>query len=500
MAIMAVLVAAELAAVAYTIGILSAVRAYVGGEGAWSKAQKDAIYYLTKYTYTHDEKDYQSYVDLLKIPLSDHQARLALNKKPIDIEAARQEFLKGNIHPDDIDGVIRLFLKFSNFYYLNKAIKAWEVGDQLLFELIKQGDKLHRAIISNKASPKEITENLNNIDQINKKLTENENEFSYTLGEGSRWIENMGFQLLLSIAIIVELTGIFLTILIGIKISKNIKAMNAIASKVGLADFSERVTIPSKDEIGQLATSFNTMIDKLDQHDKLKNEFIAVLSHELRTPLTSIKGSLDLLTDDMMCNLSAFNQQILLNLAKKNCEHLIRLINDLLDVEKIDSGHMEFLIKPLILNDLLKEATTANQPYGDHFHVKIKLIPSQENVTIEGDYDRLTQVLSNLISNAIKFSSPNKEVIISSALSKTQVEISVADNGPGIPIEFQTKIFQKFAQADPSLSRKHTGTGLGLNISKTIIERHGGTIFFKTKENQGTTFYFTLPIKQSEPK
>ena len=742
--IMAVLITAELAALTVTIKILSAVRAYVGGEGLWSKAQKNAIYYLTKYTYTHDEKDYQQYLDFLKIPLSDHQARIALKKNPIDYDSAKQGFSGGDVHADDIDGIIWLFNRFYRFYYINKAIKVWGQADDLLLELIQQGEKLHQSISTHQTSSIESAIQLENIDHLNNQLTAIENKFSYTLGEGSRWLENIIFKLLLSIAIIVEFTGILLTTLIGIRISRNIKVMNKIASKIGQSDFSERVNISSKDELGQLAMSFNTMIDELDQHDKkrqllekkfrsilesapdamvladqegaivminaqtekmfgypksevigkhvqlliperdnkehssdnhsyftklhprlmdpslelfgqrkdgkefpleislsfietdegilasaairdiserkcaeerfkkileampdaviminkngnivflnkqteqifgykkneligqqiekliptrfhthhpqirmnyftnpqnrlmgtdtelfglrkdgeefpveislnplhmkdemvavatvrdmterkkmdkLKNEFISVLSHELRTPLTSIKGSLDLLTTGMMSDLSALGSQTLLNLAKKNCERLVRLINDILDVEKIESGHMEFLFKPIILSDLLKEAVMANQPYGEHFQVKIKLLHYQENIIVDADYDRLIQVLSNLISNAIKFSPPAGEVTVSSTLHHNQVQVSVTDHGPGIPVAFQSKIFQKFAQADSTLSREHSGTGLGLNISKTIIERHGGSIFFKTKANQGTTFSFNLPIK-----
>lgn len=157
---------------------------------------------------------------------------------------------------------------------------------------------------------------------------------------------------------------------------------------------------------------------------------------------------------------------------------------------------MEFFFKPLDLNDLLKEVVDANQSYAAQFGVKLMLVLPQDTVIVVGDYDRLTQVLTNLISNGIKFSPLNGEVTISARIDPNQVQIAVTDNGSGIPEAFQSKLFQKFAQADPTLSRAHSGTGLGLNISKTIIERHGGSIFFKTKANEGTTFYFFLPIRQ----
>ncbi|MBI2785977.1 MAG: hybrid sensor histidine kinase/response regulator, partial [Legionella longbeachae] len=193
MAIMAVLITTELVALSFTIKILSAVRAYVGGEGLWSKAQKNGIHYLIKYAYTHNEKDYQRYLDFMKIPLSDHQARLALSKEPIDYNNARLGFLGGDIHKDDIDGIIWLFYRFNHIYYINKAIKIWAQGDELISELMQQGNKLHQSILIDHATSIDITKQLANIERLNDELTQVENDFSYTLGQASRWLENIIF-------------------------------------------------------------------------------------------------------------------------------------------------------------------------------------------------------------------------------------------------------------------------------------------------------------------
>ncbi len=268
MTIMAVLITTELVALNYTMDILSAVRAYVGGEGLWSKAQKNGAYYLVKYAYTFNEKDYQNFLNFMKVPLSDHQARLALNKNPIDYSAAREGFIGGNIYPDDVDGIIWLFHRFNRVYYINKAINVWAKGDLLLSEFIQQGDRLHQSISTHHATSMDVTKQLANIDKLNDELTVVENEFSYTLGLASRWLEDKIFKLLISIAITVEFTGILLTILTGFKISRDINAMNKIASKVAKSDFSERINISSKDEMGRLAISFNKMIDELDKHNK----------------------------------------------------------------------------------------------------------------------------------------------------------------------------------------------------------------------------------------
>ena len=270
MTIMAVLITTELAALNYTMKILSAVRTYVGGEGLWSKAQKNGAYYLIKYSYTFNESDYQNYLNFMKIPLSDHQARLALSKNPIDYNAARLGFLGGGIYPEDIDGIIWLFQRFNSVYYINKAIKIWSNADVLLKEFIQQGDKLHQSISANHLSPNDLAQLLMNIGRLNNELTVVENEFSYTLGQASRWIEHVVFKVLIGIAVTVELTGILLTMIIGLKISRNVMAINKVAIKVAKSDFTERINTSSKDEIGQLAVSFNAMIDALDKHEKLQ--------------------------------------------------------------------------------------------------------------------------------------------------------------------------------------------------------------------------------------
>lgn len=265
MAIMAVLITTELVALSFTIKIFSAVRAYVGGEGLWSKAQKDSAYYLIKYAYTRDEQDYQLYLHFLKVPLSDHQARLALIKNPMDYDGARQGFLGGRIHPDDIDGIIWFFSTFNRIYYIDKAIKIWTQGDSLMNEFLQQGKQLYLSISTHHVTASEIETQLSRIDNLNTELTAVEDEFSYTLGEASRWLENIIFKLLISLAVTVEFTGIFLTIMISLEISRNINAMNKVAKKIGKFDFSERVIVSSHDEIGQLAVSFNTMINELEK-------------------------------------------------------------------------------------------------------------------------------------------------------------------------------------------------------------------------------------------
>ncbi|MCE0722438.1 MHYT domain-containing protein [Legionella resiliens] len=236
-------------------------------------------------------------------------------------------------------------------------------------------------------------------------------------------------------------------------------------------------------------------ITDLKQTEKLKNEFVSIVSHELRTPITSIRGSLGLLVGGVM---GEFPEKVkkLLEIANNNCERLLLLINDILDIEKIEAGKMDFELKTTNLNKIIAESIEVNKIYGDKFGVKIELIPPNKDYLVTVDSDRLMQVLTNLISNACKFSYENEKVILRMKQIDASVRVSISNKGKGISPEFQPRIFQKFSQGDASTTRGKGGTGLGLNISKTIIEKLGGTLNFESNPNDLTTFYFDLPISQ----
>lgn len=250
---------------------------------------------------------------------------------------------------------------------------------------------------------------------------------------------------------------------------------------------------PIRDKKGKIigVSSITRDMTERNKVEKMKNEFLSIVSHELRTPLTSIRGSLGLLASEKICVLTGKAKR-LIEIANNNCERLVRLINDILDIEKIEAGKMEFQFKLLDLNKLTQECIEANYQFAAKYNVNIEFFSSSQQM-IRGDYDRLTQVITNLLSNAIRYS-PQDEVVKIQIIDKgDMVRFSIIDHGPGIPTDFQDKIFGKFTQADSSPTRKISGTGLGLNISKSIIEKHGGTISFISKPGQGATFYFDLP-------
>jgi PAS domain S-box-containing protein len=227
--------------------------------------------------------------------------------------------------------------------------------------------------------------------------------------------------------------------------------------------------------------------------ERLKDEFVSTVSHELRTPLTSISGSLGLLLGQQGGKLPEAATR-LLEIAHKNSQRLIRLINDILDIEKIESGRLVFNLSQVQVRPLVEQAIEANRGFAEGYGVRIGLDAASVDGEVNADPDRLTQIVTNLLSNAIKFSPADEEVLVKVETHGEVVCITVRDHGSGIPSEFKPHIFGKFAQADATSSRQREGTGLGLSIVKQIVERFGGEVDFVDAPDRGTIFKVTLPV------
>lgn len=232
-------------------------------------------------------------------------------------------------------------------------------------------------------------------------------------------------------------------------------------------------------------------IVKLRELDRLKADFVSTVSHELRTPLTSMRGALGLLLSGKMGELPARGRD-LLQIAMTNTERLIRLINDILDIEKIDAGKVSMRRERLRLRPVVESTLTGLEAFARDARVTLRLV-SDADVEVFGDADRLVQVFTNLVSNAVKFSPPGATVDVSIVPSGDAVSVQVRDRGPGIPEEFAPRIFGRFQQAEDAGSRRSGGTGLGLSIAKSIVELHGGHIGFEPAPVRGTIFWVSLP-------
>ncbi len=233
-------------------------------------------------------------------------------------------------------------------------------------------------------------------------------------------------------------------------------------------------------------------ISQRKRNEQLKNEFVATVSHELRTPLTSIAAALGLLDGGSVGQISPSAMR-LLQIARTNSDRLVRLINDILDIEKIESGKAEFQMQRVDARPLVEQAIESIRPSADALGVQVWLESACASAVTYADPDRLTQVVTNLLSNAVKFSPRGGDVEVTVGKADGNVDISVRDHGEGIPEEFRPRIFEKFAQADATDARQKSGTGLGLSIVMQIVTRLGGEVRYAAAAGGGAIFHVSLP-------
>lgn len=242
---------------------------------------------------------------------------------------------------------------------------------------------------------------------------------------------------------------------------------------------------------------FTGLIKDITERKKIecmKNEFISTVSHELRTPLTSIRGALGLINSGI-CGPLPEKMSGLLTIATNNTERLLMLINDILDIEKIESGSLRFDFKRIDLADLIEKAIADCSSYAVEHQIRYEFHAGDSPLLAHADPDRLVQVINNLLSNAAKFSPTNGQVEVTLSQHHGFARVSVHDQGPGIPEDFLPRLFDKFSQVDGSDKRHTGGTGLGLSIAKAIVEKHNGKISVETSEPSGTTFHVDLPLQ-----
>jgi len=274
------------------------------------------------------------------------------------------------------------------------------------------------------------------------------------------------------------------------------------AARVAGGDLSGRLETDGPGEVGRLERTFNTMAASLErtladleernrtlvESERTKSELVSNVSHELRTPLASVLGFSALMLDR---ELPADEMRRYLEVIRAEARRLAELLNDLLDLQRIEQGTLELRLDEIDLNDLLAAQVTLYSAQSDAHQLRVE--PADEPLVVHGDRDRLAQVIGNLLSNAIKYSPEGGEVTVSASLIGDEAWVWVRDEGLGIPTDHQERIFTKFFRGDVGRERGIAGTGLGLVLARQIVEAHGGQIGFESAEDQGSTFWLQLP-------
>ena len=570
------------------MNLMSSVRAYVNGEALWSKAQKDAVIYLDRYRHARSEAEYREYLNAIRVPQGDHVARIELNRPDFDRRIARQGFLEGRNHPDDVDRMIWLYRAFGSVSYLRKAIGIWERADVDIAELSRLGARLHANISSGSLNDGETDQIVGDINRVNDRLTPLEDSFSQTLGDGGalaarvtsgtpggrrrcpdssrrrrdvlpaarspsgirtevpdgliesaneaifiadahtgymlesnpkgeELLDAPARQFIGTVQPILPETGSavgywpkFVASLHegnGLHQGMRLRAMSgrivSVEVSANLIRIHGRTMVQSivRDVTHRINTEkmLRFARDQALEASRAKGQFVANMSHEIRTPMNGALGMLEiLLTTDLTAE-----QREYINIAKDSAESLLSVISDILDFSRIDAGRVKISKADFDLREMTERVMgmlrTEALKKGLHLSCRCdEALPE----TLSGDVVRIRQVLTNLVSNAIKFTSHGSvDVDIRRRITPDGAEwvrFEVRDTGIGIPSATQAKLFVPFSQGDESTTRKYGGTGLGLAISETTGEADGRRDSGVSSEpGAGSVFQFEIPLAAS---
>lgn len=503
--VMGLLIALEFFALSFALETLSSVRAFVSGEALWSKAQKTAVLSLHKYAKTGERDHYLAYLDALQVPLGDRQARMELEKESPDMEVIYQGFVRGRIDEEDIPGLVKLVQRFSEVPQLRRALDIWAEGDRLLRLLTEEGSALHAAV-GRGASQAELNAILARVDALDTELTEVEANFSYALGDASRWMERWLLIVLMVAVALFGFGGVYLTFSFLRNLRRDLQELEDTTVSIGQGDFSRRVPVRSEDDVGRLGVALNRMAEQLEfsvgeqkqaeKASEIKSQFLANMSHEIRTPLGAMLGFAELLRDR---GLSPSEREAYIEIILRTGNNLSKVLNDVLDISKVEAGQMDVELVPCALMDILHEIRELMilKCASKGLRLELELAPNLPT-RIKTDPYRLKQILINLISNSIKFTDHGK-VRLSARLEGFDLLFSVADSGIGLTNAERGRLFQPFSQTNTAMNRKYEGTGLGLILSKRLANLMSGDVYLESSiPGQGSVFVARIPAHLPE--
>jgi len=302
--------------------------------------------------------------------------------------------------------------------------------------------------------------------------------------------------------------GVILAFFLTRSISRPLRQIEKMTEYIGQMNFDYELDVHSPRELAQLAQSFSQMADRLKEIDEMKNNFISHVSHELRTPLTSINEASDLLLDRVAGDITS-RQEHLLQIIKQCTQRLIKMVNNLLDLSKMEAGMMNYEFVKASINQIIRHSLEEINLLATRKNIRLEVQIEDNLPLLKMDVEKMQVVMDNLLSNAIKFTPEGGTVRIEARLVRKKdrlsgaqetryLVVSVSDTGPGIPREYQALIFEKFQGINTGRTAESRGTGLGLSIASHIVKAHGGKIWVESTEGQGSTFSFSLPLSATE--
>ena len=592
------LLIAALAASWGAIKIVDSTRAYVTGEGRYSKAEKIAVVSLHRYAYSARPEDYARFLEAVTVPHGDHLARVALQSAPRNEEAAKQGFLQGENHPADIAGMIRMFRWASWWKPFAAAVGDWQEGDRLVAALIAEGSELHWMVTRHDRNKRARVRLLDRIDRIDDQLTLLENRFSAHLGDAARTATGLVVFGLSAMTVLLWAMG---TILAARLVTRQLALGNQLElSERRFRDFadiasdwywemnadeivsyvSERFAsivggAPAQSVLGMDADKFvresvvsaeqreTYLTAVLNQREfrgihlglkdpqgkarywsisarpnfdareiflgyrgvgsditdvvydeqslreakvraeianRAKSEFLANMSHELRTPLNAILGFSDMIAEQSLGPEAVERYSEYAVDIHKSGRHLLAIIDDILDLAKIEAGHTELAESEVPLSRLMDMFRTFLAHRFLECGIAFEIDIPHDAPAIWIDKRKLAQVIINLLSNALKFTPRGGKVVLSSHSNEDgSLALSVRDTGIGIAPEDMQTVLAPFGQVESAFSRKHHGAGLGLPLARSLTELHGGTLTVDSALGVGTTVTVTLPAVRVMP-
>lgn len=297
-------------------------------------------------------------------------------------------------------------------------------------------------------------------------------------------------EVLLVAVVAATLIALAVSFIFSRSILAPVNVMKIASRRIAEGHYDERVELRGEDELHQLAGSFNQMAEQLEQVENMRRQLIGDVAHELRTPLTAIKGTAEGLMDGIFPASDETYLQI-----HAEAERLSRLVDDLQELSRVESRAMQLDIRPINSSAVIQTVTKRMQSQFDKKRVALNVKTTPDPVHFLGDEDRVVQILTNLIGNALQHTPENGSVTVSVKRDNNEARIEIRDTGAGIPKEHLAKIFDRFYRVDKSRSRAHGGSGIGLTIAKHLVEAQGGKIYAKSAgENKGSAFSFTLPV------